>query len=110
VPARTVENERDVLVVGDRLCECFEKRLHSNVVCVGQDERERIVGAGLDRGVDVGIRVALIDEAGRALAALPPNMADAPLLPDAGLILKIKTQALVFMRTLNFLQRSSGSF
>ena len=46
----------------------------------------------------------------RPLAALPPDVADAALLSDARLVLKIEAQALVFMRMLNFLQGSQGSF
>jgi hypothetical protein len=68
-----------VLAVRDRLGECIEKRLHCDPVGVGQDQRERVVGAGLDGGVDVGVDIALIEQARRSLAALPPDVADAPL-------------------------------
>jgi hypothetical protein len=37
-------------------------------------------------------------------------MADAPLLTDPRLVLEIQAKPLAFMRTLNFLQRSQGSF
>jgi hypothetical protein len=110
VPAGAVEHERDVLAVRDRLGECVEKRLHCDPVGVGQDQRERVVGAGLDGGVDVGVDIALIEQARRSLAALPPDVADAALLPDARLVLEIEAQALVFKRTLNFFQGSPGSF
>ena len=110
MPARAVEHERDVLVICDRLGESIEKRLHARAVRIGQDQRESVVGAGLDRGVDVGVDIALIEQARRSLAALPPDVADAPLLPDARLVLEIQAQALVFMRTLNFFQDSPGSF
>jgi hypothetical protein len=79
-------------------------------VGVGQDQRERVVGAGLDGGVDVGVDIALIEQARRSLAALPPDVADAPLLPDARLVPEIEAQALVFKRMLNFFQGSPGSF
>ena len=110
MPARAVEHERDVLVVRDRLGERIEKRLHAGRVRVGQDQRESVVGAGLDHGIDVGVDVALIDQARRALAALPPDAAGAPLLPDARFVLEIQAQALIFVRTLNFFQGSQGSF
>ena len=81
--ARAVEHERDVLVICDRRGESVEKRLHSRAVRIGQDQRERVVGAGLDHGVDIGVDVALIDEARRSLAALPPDVAGATFLADA---------------------------
>ena len=110
MPAGTVEHKRDVLIIRDRLGERVEKRLHPNAVGIRQDQRERVVGAGLDRGVDVGVDIALIEQARRSLAALPPDVADAPLLADARLVLEIEPQALVFMRMLNFFQGSQGSF
>ena len=84
--------------------------LHSCAVGVRQDQRERVVGAGLDGGIDVGRHIALVEEAWRSFAPLPPDMADAPLLSDARLVLKIEAKPLVIMRTLKFLQRSRGSF
>ena len=51
-----------------------------------------------------------LEQARRPLAASPPDVAHAPLLPDARLVLEKQAQALVFMRTLNFFQRSPGSF
>jgi hypothetical protein len=99
-----------VLVIGNGRRERIEKRLHSRAVRIRQDQRERIVGAGLDGGVDVGGYIALIQEARRPFAALPPDMADATLLPDARLVLEIQAKPLVFMRKLYFLQRSQGSF
>jgi hypothetical protein len=94
----------------DLLGESLEERLHAGAIRIGQDQRERVVAAGLDGGVDVGGYVALIDEPRRPLAALPPDVADAPLLADARLVLEVEAQALVFMRALNVLQGSQGSF
>src|SRR5690606_39824846 len=110
VPPRAVQHQRDVLVIGNGLCERIEKRPHSRAVRIRQDQREGIVGAGLDGGVDVGGYIALIKEARRSLAALPPDMTDATLLPDARLVLEIQAKPLVFMRTLYFSHRSQGSF
>ena len=83
---------------------------HCDPVGVGQDQRERVVGAGLDGGVDVGVDIALIEQARRSLAALPPDVADAPLLPDARLVLEIEAQALALMCIGNLFERSPGSF
>ena len=110
VPSRAVENERDVLVVSDRLGEGVEKHLHARAVRIRQNQREGVVRAGLYRRVDVGVHITLIEQARRSLTALPPDVADAALLPDARLVLEIEAQALVFMRTLNFLQDAQGSF
>jgi hypothetical protein len=90
-----------MLVVRDGLGERFQKRLHAGRVRVGEDQRESVVAAGLCRSIDVGVDVALIDKARRALAAFPPNAAGAPLLPDAGFVLEIEAQALIFVRMLN---------
>ena len=43
-----------MLVVPDRRGERLEKRLHSCDVGVGQDQCERVLGAGLDGSVDAG--------------------------------------------------------
>ena len=43
-----------MLAGADGLSEGLEKRLHSRSVGVGQDEREGVVDAGLDGGVDIG--------------------------------------------------------
>jgi hypothetical protein len=110
VPARAVENQRDMLVIPDGRGESFEKRLHACAVRIRQDQREGVVGAGLDGGVDVGRYIALIEEARRPLTPLPPDVADAPLLSDPRLVLKIEAKPLIFMRTLYFFQRSQGSF
>ena len=110
VPSSAVENERDVLVRSDHLGERVEKHLHTRAVRIRQNEREGVVRAGLDGRVDVGVHIALIEQARRTLTALPPDVADAALLPDARLVLEIEAQALVFMRVLNFLQDAQGSF
>ena len=110
VPAGLVEDQGDVLVVADRRGELIEELLHRLGIGVRQHEREGIVGAGLDGCEDVGEREALVAQARRALASLPPDAADAALLSDAGLVLEEQADALVFMRTLKFFQESRGSF
>mgnify|MGYP003333927951 CR=1 FL=1 len=49
-------------------------------------------------------------EARRALAAFPPDIADAALLADSRLILKIEAQSFIFVCGLNFPKGSQGSF
>ena len=82
--------------------ECLEKDAHSLGIRVRQNEREGIVGARLDRCVNVGGNIALIAQARRALTPLPPDMANAAFLADARFVLKIQAQTLVFMRVLKF--------
>jgi hypothetical protein len=101
VPTGPVYNKRDVLVLCDRRGESVEEHLHARRVGVRQDQHEIVVGAGLDGGVDVGVGVALVENAPRALTALPPDVADAAFLPDACFVLEIQAQTLVLMRTLN---------
>src|SRR5262249_2337573 len=79
-------------------------------VGVRQDQHEIVVGARLDGGVDVGVGVALIEDAPRAFAALPPDVADATFLPDACFVLEIKAETLIVVRTMKSLQSSRGSF
>ena len=110
VTARAVKHEGDMLVVRDRRSESIEKRLHTGRVRVGQDQRESVVSARLDHGIDIGVDIALIDGSRRALAAFPPDAAGAPFLPDARFILKIQAQAFLFVRRLYFSQGSQGSF
>ena len=110
MPAGAIEHERDVHVPSQRRGERIEERLHARRIGVGQDQSEGVVGAGLDRRIDVGVDVALIDEARRALATLPPDVTDAALLADPRLVLEIEAQTLIFIRMLKFFQRSPGSF
>jgi hypothetical protein len=84
--------------------------LHGRRIGIGHHEREGIIGARLDGGEDVGEGESLVAEAGRALAPLPPDVADAAFLPDARLVLEKQANALVFMRTLNFSQQRWSSF
>ena len=110
VPAGLIEHHRDVLVVADRRSEAVEEHLHRLGIHVRHDEREGVVGAGLDGCEDVGEREALVAEPRRALAAPPPDVAGAPLLADARLVLEEEADALVFMRTLKFSEQRRGSF
>lgn len=97
MPARPVEHEQDMLVLGQRRGEPVEKRLHGARRDLRQHQREGGLGARLHGGVDGGERVALIGGTGRAPAAPEPAMADAALLSDAGLVLEHQAQALAGM-------------
>jgi hypothetical protein len=99
-----------MLVICDGRGERFEECLHACAVRVRQYEREGVVGARLDGGVDVGRDIALIEQARRPLAALPPDVADAPLLSDARLVLKIQAKPLALMCIGNLSERAQGSF
>ena len=110
VPAGLIEHHRDVLVIADGRSEAVEEHLHRLGIHIRHDEREGVVGAGLHGREDVGEREALVAEPGWALASPPPDVARAPLLPDAGLVLEEEADALVFMRMLYFSEQRRGSF
>ena len=110
VPAGLIEHHHRVLVVSNRGCEAIEEDLHRLGVGVGQHECEAVVGAGLDGREDVGEGEALVGEARRSLAALPPDVARASLLADARLVLEEEADTLAFMRTLKFFEQRRGSF
>jgi hypothetical protein len=110
VPARTVECERNMLIGADRGGERPDQRLLARAVRIGQDQCERIVGAGLERRVDVDNDVALTEKSRRPLAALPPDVAGAVFLSDTRLVQEEQPQSLVFACMLYFSQGSQGSF
>ena len=110
VPAGLIEHHRDVLVIADGRSEAVEEHLHRLGIHVRHDERKGVVGSWLDGCEDVGEREALIAEPRRTLASPPPDVARAPLLPDAGLVLEEEADALIFMRMLYFSEQRRGSF
>jgi hypothetical protein len=110
VPAGLIEHHRDVLIIADGRGETVEEHLHRLGIHVRHDERKGVVGSWLDGCEDVGEREALIAQPRRTLASPPPDVARAPLLPDAGLVLEEEADALVFMRTLYFSEQRWGSF
>ncbi len=99
-----------MLILGDCRREAIKKDLHSFCVHVRHDEREAIVGAGLDGCEDASEREAFIADTRRTFAALPPDVAGAALLADARLVLEKQPDALIFARMLNASQQSRGSF
>jgi hypothetical protein len=69
-----------------------------------------MIGAWLHGRKDVGKGEALVAKTWRALAALPPDVADTAFLADPGFVLKEQAKAFVFMRTLKFFQQRRSSF
>jgi hypothetical protein len=94
VPTGLIEHHRDVLVFADLGAEAIEEQLHRLGVHIRQDQREGIVGAGLNGCENVGEREALVGQPPRPLAAFPPDMAGAALLTDPGFILEEQPYAL----------------
>ena len=88
MPASLVEHHRHVLVRRQRRAEAVEEQLHCLRVDVWQDQREGVVGTGLNASEDVGEREALVGDAARTLAAPPPDMAGAAFLADPRLVLE----------------------
>lgn len=110
MPAGLIEHHGDVLVITDGRSEAVEEHLHRLGIHVRHDQREGVVGSRFDGCEDVGERKALVAEPRRTLAAPPPDVARAPLLADAGLVLEEEADALVFMRMLYFSEQRRGSF
>ena len=63
----------------------------------GQHERETLAGRGPDSCEQVCPGVALVAQAGWALAAGKPAVAHAPFLPETGFVLEPERQALAGM-------------
>ncbi len=110
MPARLIEDHHRVFVLCDGFREAVEEDLHRRGIGIGHHQGESIVRAWLDGGKDVGEGETLVAQARRALAPLPPDMADAAFLADPRFVLKKQADTLVFMRTLNFFQDLWGSF
>ena len=110
MPTRLIEDHHRMFVISDGFRKAVEEDLHRLSIGVGHHQRKRVVRARLYGGEDIGEGEALVAEPRRALAARPPDMANAALLPDPRFILKKQPDTLVFMRTLNFFQDRRGSF
>ena len=72
---------------GHRLGEFGEKQVHRRGVEPGQHQRHPGVARRADGTDDPGRLVTHIAPAARGVAALPPDIAGTPLLPDPGLVL-----------------------
>ena len=72
---------------GHGLREFGEKQVHRRGVEPGQHQRHAGIARRADGTDDPGRLVANIAPPARGMAALPPDIAGAPLLPDPGLVL-----------------------
>ena len=99
-----------MLVLSNGCGEAVEEGLHRRRIRIGHHQREGVVRARLHGREDVGESETLVARPRRALAALPPDMADAPLLPDTRLVLEEQPEAFAFMRILNFFQKRRSPF
>jgi hypothetical protein len=110
MPARLIEHHHRMFVLRKGFCKAVEEGLHRRRIGIGHDEREGVVRARLHGGEDIGEGEALVANPQRALAALPPNVADAALLADARLVLEEQAEALIFMRILKIFQKRRSPF
>jgi hypothetical protein len=83
MPARLIEHHRRMFVSGNGFGEAVQERLHRRRTGIGHQQCEGVVSARLNGGEDIREGEPLIAKPRRALAALPPDMADAALLADA---------------------------
>ena len=95
MPAGAVERHDGVLVLGQRCREPGEELVHRLGRDPGQHEGEALAACWPDGGEEVGPAVSLAAQAGRALAAGEPAVADAPFLAGSGLVHEPQRQAFV---------------
>jgi hypothetical protein len=110
MPACPVKHHHGMVLLGKRFGEAIKKHLHRCRIGIRQHKCEGMISARLNGSEDVGKGEAFIAQARRALAPLPPDVADAALLADARLVLEEQAKALVFMRMLNFFEKHRSSF
>lgn len=94
VPAGLIHDHDGVLVCGKLGAELVQERLHSDCGQVGQHEGEALSCRGLHGREQVRPGIALVADAGRALAAGEPTVTDTALLAEPGLVLEPERQAL----------------
>jgi hypothetical protein len=87
MPAGLVDQHDAMRPGGDGLREFGEKSVDRRGVEPGQHQGDAGIARGADRADDPGRQVAEITPPARGVAALPPDIAGAPLLPDPGLVL-----------------------
>jgi hypothetical protein len=87
VPARFVHQHHAMRAGGDGLRELRKKQVHRRGVEPGQHQRHPGVARRADGTDDPSRLIADIAPPARGMAALPPDIAGAPLLPDPGLVL-----------------------
>ncbi|SRR5689334_16263417 len=95
MPAGTIEHHDGVLIRWQRRREVGEELVHRLGRDLGQHEGEALAGGWLDGAEEMGPGIALIAQAGWALAAGEPAVADAALLTKSGLVHEPQRQALV---------------
>ena len=110
MPTRLIEDHRYVLVFSDGFGKAVEEGLHRRRIGIGHHQRKGIICAGLYGSEDIGEGEALVAEPWRALAALPPDMADAALLANARLVLEEQAQAFAFMTYADGIQKRRSPF
>ncbi len=99
-----------MVILGEGFGKAVEEGLHRRRIGIGHHQRKRVVGAWLHGREDIGEGEALIAKPRRTLAALPPDMADAPLLADARLVLEEQAKTLVLMPYTDGLQERRSPF
>jgi hypothetical protein len=99
-----------MFVISDGFRKAVEEDLHRRRIRIGHHEREGVVCARLYGREDIGEGETPVAEPLRALAALPPDMADAALLTDARLVLEEQAETLAFMTYTDGSQQHWGSF
>lgn len=109
MPACLIEHHHSMVILGEGFGKAVEEGLHRRRIGIGHHQCESIVSAWLHGREEIGEGEALIAKPWRALAALPPDMADAAFLADACLILKKQAKALAFMTYTDGLQQRRGS-
>jgi hypothetical protein len=87
MPAGLVHQHDAMRPGGDGLREFGEKSVHRRGVEPGQHQGDAGIARCADRADDPGRQVADITPPARGVAALPPDIAGALLLPNPGLIL-----------------------
>ena len=110
MPAGLIEDHHRMFVLSDGFRKAIEEDLHRRRIGIGHHHRKRVVRAWLHGGEDVGEDEAPVAKPRRPLAALPPDMTDAALLADAGLVLEEQAQALAFMTYTDISKKRGGSF
>jgi hypothetical protein len=90
----------------------FFARKSSNCLRNAADEHggDFLPKLALSNFEDIGENEPLIAKPRRALAGLPPDMANAALLAGARLVLEEQADALIFVRTLNVFQQLRSPF
>ncbi len=108
MPAGLVHQHHAMRPGGHGLREFSEEQVHRRGVEPSQHQRHTGVARRADGADDPGRLVTDITPPARGVAALPPDLAGAPLLPDPGLVLAPDLKPLgLGMRRGNLVQASS---